>query len=59
LDIISLPIAEIGSWIASKWKEYNIVSVFFNVIIETPFVSFLDFIENWRQFLKERKADIH
>jgi len=59
LDIISLPIAEIGSWIASKWKEYNIVSIFFNVIIETPFISFLDFIENWRQFLKERKADIH
>jgi len=59
LDVISLPMAEIGSWIASKWKEYNVVSVFFNVIIETPFKTLIDFIENWRQFLKERKAAFH
>lgn len=59
LDILFLPIAEIGSWLASKWKEYNVVAVFFNVIIETPFLTFIDFIENWRQFLKERKAEIH
>lgn len=59
LDIISLPIAEIGSWIATKWREYNIVSVFFNVIVETPFINFVQFIESWRDFLKERKAEIH
>lgn len=59
LDIISLPVAEIGSWLASKWKEYNIVSVFFNVVIETPFTKFIEFLENWRQFLKERKASFH
>jgi len=59
LDILFLPIAEIGSWLASKWKEYNVVSVFFNIMIETPFLNFIDFIENWRQFLKEKKADIH
>lgn len=59
LDILSLPIAETGSWLASKWKEYNVVSVFFNVIVEIPFVTFIEFLENWRQFLRERKADIH
>lgn len=59
LDILSLPIAEAGSWLASKWKEYNVASAFFNVIIEIPFVTFIEFIENWRQFIKERKADIH
>lgn len=59
LDTLSLPVAEIGSWIASKWKEYNVVSVFFNVIVEVPFVTFIEFLENWRQFLKDRKADIH
>jgi len=59
LDIISLPIAETGSWLASKWREYNVVAVFFNVIVETPFISFIEFIESWRGFLKERKADIH
>ncbi len=59
LDIISLPIAEIGSWISSKWKEYNVISIFFNAVIEMPFISFVGFIENWRLFLKERKAEIH
>lgn len=59
LDVISLPMAEIGSWIASKWKEYNIVSIFFNVIVETPLVNFIEFVENWREFLKEKKGEIH
>lgn len=59
LDILSLPIAETGSWLASKWKEYNVASAFFNVIVEIPFVTFIEFIENWRQFIKDRKADIH
>jgi len=59
IDVLSLPVAEIGSWIANKWKEYNLASVFFNVFIEIPFVSFISFIENWRGFLKERKASIH
>lgn len=59
LDIISLPVAEIGSWLARKWKEYNVISVFFNVVIETPFVTFINFLESWRQFLKERKAAFH
>jgi hypothetical protein len=59
LDVISLPVAEIGSWIASKWKEYNVVSVFLNVFFETPFIAFIGFLENWSQFLKEKKAGIH
>jgi len=28
-------------------------------MIETPFKTLIDFIENWRQFLKERKAAFH
>lgn len=59
LDILSLPIGEIGSWMAKKWKEYNVVSVFFNVILETPVITLIDFLENWSQFLKERKASFH
>lgn len=59
LDILSLPVAEIGSWLANKWREYNIIAVFFNVFIEIPFVTFIEFVENWRGFLKEKKASIH
>jgi len=59
MDIFSLPMAEIGSWIANKWKEYNVVAIFFNVAIELPIIAFIGFVENWRQFIKDHKADIH
>jgi len=59
LDIVSVPVAEFGSFFANKWKEYNVVSVFFNVLIEMPFVTAVEFVENWRNFLKEKKAQIH
>ena len=59
LDMISVPIANIGSYFAAKWKEYNIVAIFFTFVIETPFAIILDFIENWSQFLKERRAELH
>lgn len=59
LDIISVPVAEFGSFFANKWREYNVISVFFNVVIEMPFVTFIGFIEDWRNFLKEKKAEIH
>lgn len=59
LDIFSLPVAEIGSWLAKKWREYNIVSILFNIAIEVPVIAFIGFVENWRQFVKEKRADIH
>lgn len=59
LDMLSVPVARIGSVLANKWKEYNIVAIFFTFLIETPFVIILDFIEHWSNFLKERKAELH
>lgn len=59
IDILSVPVAEIGQWLANKWKEYNIISVFFIALIDMPFSTFIHFIENWRSFLKERKSEIH
>jgi len=59
LDIFSVPSAEFGSFFANKWREYNVISVFFNVVIEMPFVTVIEFVEDWRNFLKEKKADIH
>jgi hypothetical protein len=58
LDMVSLPIAKVGSVLAAKWKEYNIVAIFFNFVIETPFALVLNVIEGWSQFLKDRKAEL-
>ena len=59
LDIITLPIAKVGSFFAAKWKEYNIISILFNFVIEMPFSIILNFIQEWSEFLKERRAELH
>ena len=59
LDIISVPLAKLGQWLSRKWKEYNIVSVFFMALVDMPFSKFLGFISSWSSYLKEKKSEIH
>lgn len=59
LDMLSVPIARIGSFLAAKWKEYNIIAIAFTFLVETPMVVVFDFIENLSQYLKERRAELH
>ncbi len=59
LDMISVPIAKVGEFLARKWKEYNIIAILFTFLIETPMIVVLDFIGNWSQYLKERRAELH
>ena len=59
LDMLSVPIARIGSILAAKWKEYNIIAILFTFLIETPMVVIFDFIENWSQYIKERRSELH
>lgn len=54
-DILSLPILRFDHWLSNYWKKYNIVSITFNFLIEMPFFTFINFIENWRYFIKEKK----
>lgn len=56
-DIISVPVAKVGAYLANKWKEYNVIAVFFNFVFETPFVLFLDFIQEWSKYIRERKSE--
>jgi len=58
IDTVSVPIGRIGQWLSNKWKEYNIASVFFTVLIDMPFVTVMEFIEGWSTFIKEKKAEI-
>lgn len=59
LDVITVPIAKVGSVLARKWKEYNIVAIFFNFVIETPLAAVLDFIQGWSEYIKERRSELH
>ncbi len=57
-DIFFLPMQGLGRWISHKWKKYNAIAAFFNALIDMPFSAFVEFIERWRYFIKERKEEI-
>jgi len=57
-DVFFLPITSLGRWLSNKWKRYNAVIVFFNVMIDMPFSAFVEFLERWRYFIQDRKEDL-
>jgi len=59
VDPFAVPVVQLGKWLTHKWKRYNIIAVFFSALIDMPFTIFIEFIEQWRYFLKEKKEKIH
>lgn len=59
LDLFSLPIIQVGRWLSSQWTKYNAVAVLFNSLLDMPFQVFVEFLEQWRLFLREKKEKIH
>jgi len=57
-DILLLPITGLGGWMSKKWKQYNIVAALFSALIDMPFSAFIEFLERWRGFIKERKEEL-
>ncbi len=59
VDLFAIPIAQLGKWLTSRWKKINVISNFFNYLIDYPFQIFTEFLEQWRYFLKEKKDEIY
>jgi hypothetical protein len=59
LDLFALPLIQVGNWLTVHWRRYNIISALFNALIDMPFSVFVEFVEQWRYFLKEKKEKIH
>ena len=57
--MISVPIAKVGSIFAKKWKEYNVVAILFNFVVETPFAVVLNVVQGWSEFINEKKSELH
>ena len=58
-DVLFLPVVSTGRWLSNKWKQYNAITALFNALIDMPFSIFTEFLEQWRNFLKEKKEEIH
>ncbi|HEX9722563.1 MAG TPA: hypothetical protein VGA53_04855 [Candidatus Paceibacterota bacterium] len=59
LDIFSLPMIQVGRVLSAQIARYNIVLLALNFLIEVPFQMFVEFLEQWRGFLREKKEEIH
>ncbi len=57
-DVLLLPITGMGRWLSNTWKQYNAIAAFFNALIDMPFSAFVEFIERWRGFIKEKKEEM-
>lgn len=59
LDIFSIPLMRIGKWLSGQWARFNVLVILFNFLLDLPFQSFIEFLEQWRNFLREKKEEIH
>ncbi len=59
VELFSLPLAKVGQWFSEKWKEYNILSVFFTALVDAPFSVIVSLLEDWRSFLRDKRSEIH
>lgn len=48
------PLIEVGRWVSSKFRRYNLFLFFFDIILEAPFKSLTYVIEEWFRFARER-----
>ena len=58
-DSLSLPFLRLGRWLSHQWLKYNIILIFITALIDMPFQVFVEFLEQWRSFLTEKKEEIH
>lgn len=61
-DIVAfftLPIVELGRWSSRQLLRIRLVAILLDILIELPLQFFIQFIEQWRSFLKEKKQGIH
>ena len=59
LDFLFLPVIQVGKWLSKQLVRYNAIVFIFNFLIETPIQVFLEFFEQWRNFLRDKKEEIH
>jgi hypothetical protein len=58
-ESFSLPFLRMGRWLSKQWMKYNVILVLITAFIDMPFQVFVEFLEQWRGFLKEKKEEIH
>lgn len=59
MDFFFLPFVRVGKWLSARLTKVNLVILLLTFVWEAPFQIFVEFLENWSSFLKEKKEEIH
>ena len=59
VDFFFLPIINVGRWLSFKFSRLNVFVFFFDFIIEAPLKIFIQVLEEWFSFLREKKEEIY
>lgn len=59
INLFSLPFLKAGHWLSEKFSKINVFVFFLDFIIEAPLKIFLEVIEDWIVFLKEKKDEMY
>lgn len=58
-DFFTVPILQVGRWISLRAPKINVLIFFLDVIIEAPFKAFLEAMEGFFGFLREKREEIY
>jgi len=55
---ISLPLLDLGVWLADKFSKFNFLIVFLDILIEAPLKNVIGVADEWTSFVKERREEV-
>jgi hypothetical protein len=59
IDFFSYPIVALGKWLSTTFDKINVFVMALDFLFEVPFKSLLKVLDDWFQFLKEKKEEIY
>lgn len=59
LDFFTLPIIRMGRWLSVKAPKINVFTFVLDFIIEAPFKTLVEVLDEWMNFIKEKKEEIY
>lgn len=57
-DFFALPILRVGQWLSQTVSRMNVFVFLFDFLFEAPFKLFLNVLEDWLGFMKEKKEEL-
>ena len=58
ISFLSLPVIEFGRWLALQVSKINVPLILMDRILEAPFKIFIDVLEEWFGFVRDRREEI-